>query len=247
MKRTFLTLLALALMAGTASAATFTLTTGINASTQTGATLIDNDTGTYQVAANVGGTTSQNVTVDGTVFLGASGVTNSVTANGVTIAWTNAGGGGSEENSGNNDYGDAGDGNLEDLMVDLVFSGRKESGGDDSDIFVTVSGLTDGVQYRVQLLMDAAGTNPVFRDYVAITDGTISTAGFQVGTSGGASAIYNFTADNTGTVNLTLDGDESGSFVRTVLNGVSVYQVPEPASMALFGLGGLMMIRRRRA
>lgn len=239
------------IMAGAASA-TVVLTTDIDATTQTGTTLIDN-TFSSVVAANVGSQDASTVTVNGIDFLAgdvADSNNTSVTANGVTIAWsTDNGAGGAENNAGEQAaYTTAGDTDLGKLMGDRIFSGRTND-GDQNDITVTLSGLTDGLEYSVQLLIDQIGSSPSSRSYDDLTPsiGGPGPGAFQAGSNGGASAIWTFTADNTGVASILIDGDGTGAFNRANLSAVSVSVVPEPSSLALFALGGACLLRRRRA
>ena len=55
-----------------------------------------------------------------------------------------------------------------------------------------------------------------------------------------------FTADAT-TQDFTTSGFEStGVSIGSQLNAITLYEVPEPSSAALLGLGGLALILRRR-
>ncbi|MEM6259481.1 MAG: PEP-CTERM sorting domain-containing protein [Planctomycetota bacterium] len=56
---------------------------------------------------------------------------------------------------------------------------------------------------------------------------------------------FNFTSDGTSAYGVFLV-DEPGSGTRTRLNALRLTLVPEPSSLALLGLSGLCMLRRRR-
>jgi len=57
---------------------------------------------------------------------------------------------------------------------------------------------------------------------------------------------YEFTATD-GTLNTTFDRDDSlTGDTNNWLSGYSLQVVPEPSSLALLGLGGLLIARRRR-
>ncbi|BDS07721.1 hypothetical protein NT6N_27610 [Oceaniferula spumae] len=134
---------------------------------------------------------------------------------------------------------------------------------------VTLSGLFPGTVYRVQfLLMDGrtnanhgGGTRSVLFDNVQDAFGTVSATEFAAGqfTNGNpttANSDYGsallvtgvFTADVSGTQVIGIDAvnDGTNSSAGGQLNAITLYEVPEPSSAALLGLGGLALILRRR-
>lgn len=59
-------------------------------------------------------------------------------------------------------------------------------------------------------------------------------------------ASFNFFADNTGKVSIELLKGAGNSVNFAYLNALKLEGVPEPASLGLLGLGGLLIARRRR-
>jgi len=114
---------------------------------------------------------------------------------------------------------------------------------------LTISGLTAGVLHDVAIYAqgDAAGQGGEF------------TLGSQTKTTSADPLTVNFDegvnyitlsgqADGNGELEITWRNlvDGNGSVEQwSALNGFQVQAVPEPASLALMGLGGLMMLRRR--
>lgn len=103
---------------------------------------------------------------------------------------------------------------------------------------VDVSGLTSGVTYLFQGYWEANAENQV----ISVTfEGTDTLTG--ISGNGMATVIsYEFTAsDNTLNVSLSKTAGSDSLW----LQGFSLQVVPEPGSMALIALGGLMFLRRR--
>ena len=126
---------------------------------------------------------------------------------------------------------------------------------------LTISGLTDGQAYQLQVMNnDARGTD---QRWTVMSDGTQSVAdSVAAGTDGhvlmrtdpaGLAGAINgwFMADASGTLTLDIYGSrgpytdlDSGSTCQ--FNALQLREVPEPATMALLGLGSLVSLRRRK-
>ena len=97
---------------------------------------------------------------------------------------------------------------------------------------ITLSGLTNGTQYQIQFFADSTGSNTQ----------TISGSG-SMNSLTGKYVTGTFTADATSQV-LTVAYTGSTNFA--VANALTVGVVPEPATLALLGLGGLGVLLRRK-
>jgi hypothetical protein len=116
---------------------------------------------------------------------------------------------------------------------------------------VAVSGLTSGTPYRVQFFVNDTRDCCDFRS-VTVTGGANTSAPLDynttnpVGFDGGLGqyVIGYFIADATSqTFTITGLPFSSGS---TQLAGFTIYALPEPASLSLLGVAGLVFVRRRR-
>ncbi len=114
---------------------------------------------------------------------------------------------------------------------------------------ITFTGLTIGNHYQAQFLHDRGGSSfsqMWFGDMTTGTSSSTFTANASSSTSPGRRVLVDFTADAT-TQLFTLDAISfsSGSHAPAVVNAISLTLVPEPASMALLAMGGLMLLARR--
>ena len=113
---------------------------------------------------------------------------------------------------------------------------------------ISFAGLTGGTANDVTVYFIHGGFVPA--DAVIINDGTNDFTHAVRGSAidGSARAVITVTAvtfsdfDLTDTFTYTIDG----SFNNPAYTGAIVTQVPEPGSLALIGLGGLLIARRRR-
>jgi len=124
--------------------------------------------------------------------------------------------------------------------LDTVLSTHAYDAGDDGAIILTLNGLTVGAEYSVQLVAPADNRNATIAARTVTLDGQTS----LVRSNGTAVefAVGTFTAD-AATQAITIDGSNGGGYSALVL---AQETVPEPGSLALLGLGGLMIVRRRR-
>jgi len=169
-------------------------------------------------------------------FVGLSGSTSAISATGTgfTIAGTGT-------SMGFRDRGDVTNA-IGNLVEDFYFA--------NSQITLTFSNLTAGNYSLTSWFHDTSYVQSVLKINVNSVDlltGLSATAGFSPASIG------------TGTVNFYSDGvgDDVVSFIETseprqgsavILNGFSLQSVPEPASIALLGLGlvGLAVSRKRK-
>lgn len=246
----------LAVSAGSASAATITWQPSVNMyQGATVETFVDT-TGTALVGVNgTDDATNGNVSVNGVAFTQA--------LNNETVV---GGGGESITVNGNNVHGSA--------FQDGEFSSNANifhliQGGVWQATSVDFAGLTIGQQYLVQVFTNDARSSRTSNVQTGFGDGTGSVAPVAISnnnnsptngdpavlpdTEAGDSIIGTFTADAT-TQSFNVFGTNSGSGHSTGssqahVNAIQLRDlgpVPEPGSLALMGLGGLLIARRRR-
>lgn len=130
---------------------------------------------------------------------------------------------------------------MTELMNDAVANNANAQ-----NVVMTISGLTPGLEYRLQLLhhqIATAGT----RD-MEIHFGSTVVTGNGSGTFSAAGTfgrIVTATFDATGSSQdflIRVGGND-----RSVLNAATLFAVPEPSAALLGGLGMLVLLRRRRA
>lgn len=182
--------------------------------------------GTTIEAANFAGSNgAPNVTINGIVFNGINFLTGGTPTNLTGLGYNNSQSGNGETSGGNID-----------LLFDTIgfFSGQGVTTGN-------LSGLTPGEQYEVQFFLSHL---PTATRSQQIDDGEGNSIVMQNANPSQA-VTGTFTADAT-TQFVRFDNLDAGSQLLSGYQLRQLGQIPEPTSIALLALGGLLVIRRKR-
>ncbi len=112
---------------------------------------------------------------------------------------------------------------------------------------LTLTGLSIGTLYQVQYIAVHDLRSCCSTRTSVLGDGNGNATGPMFTRSTGGSAIGTFTADGTTQlIEVFADPNTPAGNTDPGIAGIIVRVVPEPGSLALLGLGGLAMLRRRR-
>lgn len=223
-------------------AATLTYGTGLVANNASGDSVLND--GVFVMGVNVGGTAA--ATINGVVFsaqpVASSSPNFNFMDNGVTLSAS--GSNGDDSYGGTPGYSNAG---LDNMLDSGIFTNNVGDGSD--NISFSFSGLTIGQFYRVQLFVYQQGSTGggTGRNAVLSSDGQFSGVANPSNTEAAfITAIWQADA-TTQSFALTPEVTDPTVNRRATLDGVSLFVVPEPNSMALLGAAsGLLFLRRRK-
>lgn len=133
-----------------------------------------------------------------------------------------------------------------DLMNDYLLAAFGHSGT------ITLSGLSSSTPYDLYIYSQGDSNNRITS--LSVTGASVET-GSNVNTRAGAAgsfvagdnySVFSITPDANGVILIRFWGTGTDSRTEGDINGIQITAIPEPASLSLVALGGLVFLRRRR-